>query len=190
MTRFEKWSVWLTSVLTALTGFGYTWTKYFMHTDDPWAVVNHPLEPWFLKLHVVVAPLFMFAIGLIAIRHVWKHIATGVRQARRSGLTMVLVLLPMVATGYLIQVVTHRGWLRAMAISHIAFGVLYVLGMAAHQAVLGARVRGAPDVEASRRETSAAEEPPCEPVCAPEGRRGEGAGQGRGARRPERAAHF
>ena len=45
MTRFERWSVWLTSALTALTGIGYFWCKYLLRTDDPFAVVNSQLEP-------------------------------------------------------------------------------------------------------------------------------------------------
>ena len=57
MTRFERWAVWVTSVLTFVTGVVYLWMKYFLVSDDPFAVVNHPLQPVVLKLHIVVAPL-------------------------------------------------------------------------------------------------------------------------------------
>lgn len=136
MTRFEKWSVWGTTGATFATGAGFFWTKYMVASSDPWAVVNHPLQPWFLKAHILVSPLMLFAVGMIATRHVWRHYRSGTPQGRRSGIVTALSLAPMVLTGYLIQAVTHVGWLRAMAISHIAFGTLFALGLALHQPVV------------------------------------------------------
>lgn len=153
MNRFERWAVWATSAVTALTGFGYFWTKYLLRTDDPWAVVNHPLEPWFLRVHVVAAPLMVFAIGTISVRHVWKHFRNRIRSGRRSGIATALLAAPMVLTGYLIQVITGEALLRAMAISHIAFGVLYVLALLGHQLFLLKRPRARPPARAGRRWT-------------------------------------
>ncbi len=132
MNRFEKWSVWSTSALTVLTGVGYFVTKYLVASPDPYAVVNHPLQPWFLKAHVVVSPLMLFALGIIAVEHVWKHYISGVEVSRRSALITAAAVIPMVLTGYLIQVLTDEGWVRAMALSHIVFGALYGLGLALH----------------------------------------------------------
>lgn len=132
MTRFERGSVLWTSLLTALTGVGYFWTKYLVESSEPWAVINHPWQPWLLKAHILVAPLMVFAIGMIAVRHVWKHFRGGMRLARRSGVSMALSLAPMVLTGYLIQAITGETLLRAMAISHIALGALFSLALAVH----------------------------------------------------------
>jgi len=119
---FERWSVWITSFLTVVSGTGYFVTKYLMTAPDPYAVVNSPLQPIFLKLHVLVSPLLLFALGLITVRHVWRHFRSGVRWSRKSGLTAALAVVPMVVTGYLIQVLTAAGWIRAMAIAHVVFG--------------------------------------------------------------------
>jgi hypothetical protein len=149
MTPFERWALWSTSALTALSGLGYFWTKYLLATDDPWAVVNHPLEPWFLRVHVIVAPLLVFAVGLIALRHVWKHFRNGIRRGRRSGIATALLVGPMVVTGYLIQVITGQSLLRGLAISHIVFGCLYVVGLLIHQAALSRRRKPGRSAEAS-----------------------------------------
>lgn len=141
MSRFERWSVWATSALTALSGIGYFWTKYLMATDDPFSVVNSPLEPWFLRVHVVVSPLLVFAVGSITLRHVWKHFRNGIRWGRRSGITTALVTVPMVMTGYLIQVVTGAGWLRVIAITHIVASFVYVFGLLLHQTLISRRPR-------------------------------------------------
>lgn len=139
MTPFERWAVWGTSVATFVTGVIYLWLKYLTVNDDPFAVINHPLQPAVLKAHILVAPLLVFSIGLVTLRHVWRHMRSNMREGRRSGLLTVVVLGPMILSGYLIQALTEEGWLKAMAISHIALGVVYGLGLLAHQFAAGGR---------------------------------------------------
>ena len=86
MTRFERWSLWVSTIAVSLTGLGFTWAKYLADSEDPWAVVNHPLEPWFLKLHVLAAPLFLFAVGLVTTRHIVPHLRGRRPDGRRTGL--------------------------------------------------------------------------------------------------------
>lgn len=170
MSRFEKWSVWITSALTAATGIGYFVTKYLFTSPDPYAVVNHPWQPFFLKAHILVSPLLLLALGAIALEHVWKHFVCGVRWSRRSGITTALSVLPMVATGYLIQTLTGAGWVRAMALSHIGFGVLFVAGLVVHGWMIR---RGPPRGDREGREACPMEEecplPAGEPASASRG---------------------
>jgi cobalamin biosynthesis protein CobD/CbiB len=139
MTRFERWAVWSSSVLTFVTGVIYLWLKYGLETDDPFAVVNHPWQPVVLKIHILVAPILVFSVGMVALRHIWRHLQSGSREGRRSGLITLVALGPMIATGYLIQAITDEGWLRAMAWSHIGLGLLYGIGLLAHQFAAGGR---------------------------------------------------
>ncbi|MDX1579947.1 MAG: hypothetical protein R3266_15795 [Gemmatimonadota bacterium] len=139
MKPFERWSVWVTTVLVVVSGTGYFVTKYLMTSADPYAVVNHPLQPLFLKVHVVASPLLLFALGLITVRHVWRHYRSGVRWSRKSGITIAVAVAPMVLTGYLIQVLTSAGWIRAMAWAHIGFGFLYAVGFGVHSWVIRRR---------------------------------------------------
>lgn len=142
MSAFQKWSVWVTSFLTVATGVAYFVTKYMVSGGDGYSVVNHPWQPVFLKAHIVVSPALLFALGVIAVDHVWDHIVTGVRVSRRTALVTVVSVVPMVATGYLIQVLTSAGWVRAMAVAHIVFGALYAVGLGAHNAIVWWRGRG------------------------------------------------
>lgn len=141
MTPFERWIVWAASVVTGATGIVLGWMKYFLSTADPWAVVNHPLQGLVLKLHIVSSPVLVFAIGLISLRHVWQHIRGRVPWGRRSGLTTAVTIAPMVLTGYLIQAITHTGWLLAMVIAHVTGGLLYLVGLAVHQMVVPKKVK-------------------------------------------------
>ncbi len=138
MTRFERWAVWSTSVATFVTGVIYLWMKYLLVSDDPLAVANHPWQPAVLKAHILVAPLLVFSIGLVALRHVWRHFRSKTRDGRRSGLLTLVVLGPMIVSGYLIQTMTEEGWLKAMAVAHIGLGLMYGLALLAHQFAAGA----------------------------------------------------
>jgi hypothetical protein len=139
VTRFERWAVWITSVATLVTGVVYLWMKYLMVSDDPFAIVNHPWQPLVLKLHILVAPLLTFSLGVVALRHIWRHLKAGMREGRRSGLLAGVVVGPMILTGYLIQAITHEGWLKAMAYSHIGLGLLYGIALLAHQFSAGGK---------------------------------------------------
>jgi len=139
VTRFERWTVWISSVATFVTGVVYLWLKYMVVSDDPFAVVNSPWQGPVLKLHILAAPTLVFAFGLVAVRHLWRALQRQVAAGRLSGLTSAAALIPMVATGYLIQAVTDERWLRALAWSHIGLGLLYGGAMLSHQFSAGGR---------------------------------------------------
>ena len=132
MNPFERWSVRITSLGILVTGFALLWLKYGFESADPFAVINHPFQPWALKSHVLLAPMFVFAVGLIAARHVWCHVVCGVEPGRRTGFVTLVSLVPMAVSGYAIQVVVSEAWRTAAIVTHIAASVLFTLGMVAH----------------------------------------------------------
>lgn len=170
MNRFEKWSLWSTAIVTALTGFGFFWTKYLVDSGDPFSVINHPLQPWLLKAHIITAPLLVFAVGLITLRHIWPHFRAKIPWGRRSGIITAFATAPMVVTGYVIQAVTHEGWLFAMAVSHISLGALFSLGLAVHLVCVRRRLHsGDGSALEPRPGALRAPETPREPVVAGSG---------------------
>lgn len=139
MTRFESRSVWWSGAATAVTGLAFLWAKYLAQPVDAWSVVNHPLEPWFLKAHIVVSPFFVFALGLILTRHVVPHLKNGLKRGRASGLLMIWTLVPMIVTGYLIQVVTAPLVTRLLVGVHLVTGCVFAAGLLLHGAAVAAR---------------------------------------------------
>ena len=140
MTALERWLLWISGGITTVTGLIYAWMKYLLQAPDPYSVVNHPLQPLVLKLHIVVAPFLVFALGAFTVRHVWPQVVSDHPVARRSGLTTAWVAGPMVLTGYLIQVFTDERWLLVVAWGHMGLGTLFVAGFVVHR--LAARTRG------------------------------------------------
>ena len=63
MTRTEAWFSHVAAALVGGTGLVYGWMRYFAESDDPFAIANHPWQPHFQHLHVLTAPLLVFACG-------------------------------------------------------------------------------------------------------------------------------
>lgn len=139
MTRFHRWFLYLTALVAAVSGVAYFGMKRFLEPADPWAVINHPLEPLALKLHILSAPVFLFAVGLITTQHIWRSLRSSLPTGRVSGLSAALTFVPLVLSGYLIQVVTAPLALEVLAWSHLGLGLVCVWALAAHRKVLKPR---------------------------------------------------
>ena len=133
MTPLERFMLSLSTAIVGLSGLVHAVMKYLMTPVDPYAVVNHPLQPWVLDTHVLAAPLMIFAVGLIAQDHILAQLR--MRQngtGRLSGLLALWCLLPMLSTGYLIQVTTNESLRFGFVIIHMSTGGLYLILFAAH----------------------------------------------------------
>ena len=170
MTPFEKWLLLLSAAGTALTGAVYAWMRYLLEPVEPWAVIHHPLEPWVLKAHILVAPLLVFAVGMIAVSHVWKHFRSGARSGRRTGVLGMGMFVPMVVSGYLVQALTQPSLLLATVVLHVATGTLFAVGLALHFREFLRRRSLRPEAEAAAGAERPAETPLRCQVTAPASR--------------------
>jgi hypothetical protein len=118
--------------LTATTGAAYAWMRYAMRTDDPFAVVNHPMQPFLLSAHVVIAPLLVFGFGWVFADHIWPKFVQKNAPQRRSGLWSMGAIVPMVLSGYLMQVTTGDALRQAMAVAHWIASALFVIAYSVH----------------------------------------------------------
>lgn len=132
MSRFEAWCLHLASLLVAGTGLVYALMIYLLEPADPYAVVNHPWQPFVQHLHVWVAPALVFGAGVIWRDHIWRQWLRGVRRRRRSGTTLLLTLVPMIVSGYLIQTAVDAGWRRTWVVVHLAASGLWLVGYGGH----------------------------------------------------------
>ncbi len=127
-------SIFLHAANLAVSGSGlvYAWMRYLNVPVDEWAVVNHPWQPHFQHLHVVTAPLLVFAVGLIWSAHVIGKLQNG-RKNRIAGLGLAVLFLPMVASGYLLQVAVDPEWRRAWVWIHVVSSLLWIAAFVIHQ---------------------------------------------------------
>ena|SRR5687767_12137871 len=139
MKRWERISFNVAALVVAATGFAYFWMKYFLQSDDPFAVVNHPWQPVMLSLHVLASPPFILVLGLILNSHIMKKLRAPRMPNRASGLLSLGTFAAMVSSGYLLQVVMNEQWLPALVAVHVASGTVFAGAYAIHL-VISARL--------------------------------------------------
>jgi hypothetical protein len=132
MTRAEKITVWGSTAVMTITGVAIAWMEYVLEPADAFAVVNHPWQPVLLKVHILSAPVMVFGIGMIFLRHIWPHFRTGLKKGRRSGIWSMVLTIPMIVTGYALQVMSNVGWLTTLGYIHFALGSAFAVGGALH----------------------------------------------------------
>jgi hypothetical protein len=156
MTRGAAWSVHAAALLVGGTGLVYGWMRYCLEPADEFALVNHPAQPLWQHAHIVLAPLLVFACGLVWGEHVWRRVRTGFREGRSTGLALFALFFPMVLSGALVQVAEEPGT-RAFAVyTHAASGTLWCLVYLVHLVrFLRARRRAEPGAELPQRPSRA-----------------------------------
>jgi hypothetical protein len=132
MTRGQQ--VWLhvSMAITALTGIVFAFMKYFMSPIDEFAVINHPLQPHMLSIHVVAAPVLLFVFGWTFSNHMLPKYRFGDERHRKSGIGSMLLIAPMTLSAYLLQISTNESLHKAMAIAHWVTSGLFVIGYLTH----------------------------------------------------------
>lgn len=137
MKAWQRRSFTVLAAIVIVTGVVYFWMKDLLTPADPFAVINHPLQPLMQRLHVLAAPAFLVAFGMIVTAHVTWKLRNG-RQLRLSGLITLITIGVMTASGYLLQVAVDETWRRAWVVLHLASGGVFIVSYAWHF-VMGVR---------------------------------------------------
>jgi hypothetical protein len=155
MTRWEAQVQYAANLLVGGTGIVYAVMRYGMEPVDEWAVIHHPWQPHVQHLHLLTAPLLVFACGLIWRRHVADNLERGERRGRRSVPGLLLALVPMTLSGYLIQTTAAESWRQAWVGVHLVASAAWILALLGH--VVGpirSRLRRLPRETGPRRSTA------------------------------------
>lgn len=134
MNKFEKWLLHLSTAVLGVSGAGFWWMKHLMEPIDPFAVVNHLLQPWFLASHILVAPVVLFAVGLIAREHIWKESRRPGNRNRRIGFACFTALGVSGLSGYLLQTTVREGLRLVFLWVHLSSGAVYLAAYLIHLA--------------------------------------------------------
>jgi hypothetical protein len=135
MSRWQAWFSHMVTVAVGASGIVYLWMKYFMTTDDPFSLVNHPLQPYALSLHLLTAPLLVFAFGLIFESHIANRLRLGTPLNRRSGLISVFTFALMTGSGYGLQISSAASLSRTVLMLHLGSSGVFLVSYLMHQFV-------------------------------------------------------
>jgi hypothetical protein len=133
VTRSQLMLLQVANLAVSGTGLVYAWMRYLVTPTEEWAVVNHPWQPHIQHLHVLAAPLLVFAVGLIWSGHIAAKLRNGSHN-RVAGIGLTALFLPMAASGYLVQVAVSEPWRERWIWVHVAASLLWIAFFVAHQA--------------------------------------------------------
>lgn len=144
MSLFERILLHASTLLVGASGLAYLYMKYAMSGVDPFSVLHHPWQPQTLALHVLAGPFLVFALGLITREHiVGRLVENRPHRSRPSGIVAMAAAAPMIASGYLLQVLTDPAPRRALVVVHVASGALFALMYLGHLVLARPRRRTA-----------------------------------------------
>ena len=131
--RCERIFLLLGILLAGGSGLLLACMKHGMRSADPFSVVNHPWQPQVLAAHVLTAPALLFALGMITRDHILGRARDArARRGRGSGILAAALLLPMVGSGYALQILVDQGVRDLVGWGHLAAGALFLGLYAAH----------------------------------------------------------
>jgi hypothetical protein len=131
MSPLERWSLHLAALLTAGTGLMDGLLRWFGIRMGEFGPEPHPWLPAAQHLHVLMAPLLLFALGMAVRGHLQVKLKKG-PEGRRTGLGAAFLIAPMVLSGYGVQVVTSPFWRTAFSWAHGISAGLFLLAYLGH----------------------------------------------------------
>jgi hypothetical protein len=99
--------------------------KYAMSSDDPFSLINHPLEPFMLKAHILIAPVLVLVFGMMLESHIRRRFSDAAPSQRRSGLLAVISFVPMALSGYALQVVSNPTAANVALATHLGASLVF-----------------------------------------------------------------
>ena len=132
MSRGEARFVHFSQLLVAGSGVVWAVMLYALAPKDEWSVLNHPWQDEAQALHVLSAPLLIFAVAAIWKRHAWQRIRSGYAIRRKTGLVLAASFIPMLASAYLLQVTAEESWRSAWLAIHLGSSAVWILAFLAH----------------------------------------------------------
>ncbi len=132
MKRWEAWFIRAGFALVSASGVFLAVLKYFLAGSDPDSRVGHPWQPAVTAVHVLVAPVAVFVLGLLWRSHALSRLKNGELEGRSSGTTLTVIGLPLVLSGYVVQVLTGAAARKWTGWFHAAIGLIFALAFALH----------------------------------------------------------
>ena len=132
MMALERRGLHVATAAAALTGGVYGWFRYFGQRMGDFGPEPSRWQGVWQHLHVLAAPLLLFALGMTVRGHLLMKLRAGGREGLRTGLGLGLLIAPMALSGYGIQVVTDPRWHLALAWIHGISSLVFIAAYLVH----------------------------------------------------------
>ena len=133
MTPKQARFLHVSSALVGATGIALFVFKDVVVIEGDFGPESHFLENDVQAAHILTAPALVFACALVWQDHVWAKFKSGARPRRRTGILLGSLLVPMIMSGYLLQVWYEEPWREIWRVTHLLSSLLWILGYSVHQ---------------------------------------------------------
>ena len=133
MTRGQARFLHIASTLVGATGVALFVLKDLVVVEGSFGPESHFLEDDAQAAHILTAPALVFASALVWQDHVWAKFKGGLRPRRRTGILLGSLLVPMILSGYLLQISYEEPWREIWRLAHQVSSFLWLLGYGSHQ---------------------------------------------------------
>ena len=99
MTPSLRMVTWSTTAAVAVTGLVYGGMLYCLSPEDPNDLVNHAWQPAMQYLHVLAAPVWLVAFGVLWHAHVLPKLQSREAARWRSGIALLVLSVAMAGRG-------------------------------------------------------------------------------------------
>lgn len=127
MPRWIRWSVYGVTILFTLTGIVWLIAHFWLRKEGD---IEHPIEPWMLRLHGMTVFVGMFMYGSLLRPHITK--AWSAKMNRWTGVVVSVVLGALVISGYLLYYAGSEETRPIISIVHWAIGLLLPIWLPIH----------------------------------------------------------
>lgn len=121
----------LAAYLTIAHGIIYFIVKYYMQVESPYGLRPHWSQGVAQGAHILLSPLFIFALGIL-----WKdHILVKFKKSNRkriSGIGLVAICLVMIVSGLGIQIFYQEGIKEFQTWAHLGSSGAFILFYIVH----------------------------------------------------------
>ncbi len=132
MKRWEAWFIRSGFALVSVSGILLGVLKYFLAGSDPDSRVGHPWQPAVVAVHDLAAPVAVFVLGLVWRTHALSRLKSGEPEGRSSGTVLTAIGLPLVLSGYVVQILTGEAARRWTGWLHAALGFVFAFAFVLH----------------------------------------------------------
>ncbi len=118
--------------LVCISGLLYGGLRYGARREGDFGPESHPLEDPLRSLHIICAPLLIWAVAAIWQEHILPHLCGPATERRTTGLVLVSTFAPMVLSAYLLQVSVGEAWRTLWLWLHLASSLVWLATMLVH----------------------------------------------------------
>ena len=123
----------ISSLLVGVSGVALFVFKDLVVIEGEFGPESHFLEDDVQAAHILTAPALVFACALIWQDHIWAKYKSRAKARRRTGLLLTSLVVPMILSGYLLQVSYTEPWREIWRVSHLLSSLVWLVAYGVHQ---------------------------------------------------------